>query len=273
MSLPEEPSPSLAAGLRPPWGPHTIAGDETLPIKVGPLRLWFRFRNGEVWIAGAPKEAGVREVVESPGDEHWGRWAAGENARTVRLVPVFPDRPIVVEPELNFRLLRQAEARVYVRVALWVRVEVGDTGVTLLEIPTIRMSDTWFGGFIDGELCYWLPTTARRQIGPEHFEPHLAVCPLQLANHSAGELNVEKITLRVPHLSIFARDGGGFWADVARVRYEGDELGSSIDMTGEPPSDALAATLVTRPRIPIQRNFRTRTFARLKAISGLGTTY
>ncbi|MEX0979513.1 MAG: hypothetical protein WDZ89_00365 [Gemmatimonadota bacterium] len=272
MSQPAASPPATSDPRLPaPWGTHDIDAERTLPIRLGPLALWFRYRNSEIWIASAPAGDGFAVASQPPDAEQWVRWAVPAGSRTVRLVPVFPDRPIVVEPELSFRLLRHADARVYVRVTLWVRIELGDTGVTLLEIPIQRMSDTWFGGFVDGELCYWHPTTARREVCDELFHPHLAVCPLQLSNQSSGELNVQKIALRVAHLSLFVTGSGGFWADDTRVRYEGDELGSSVDMSGRPPDEAGNATLVTRPRLPIQRSFRTRTFARLKAFSGLGS--
>ncbi len=133
----------------------------------------------------------------------------------------------------------------------------------------ITLSDTWFGTLTDGELCYWLPTQARRSVTPEIFEPYLAICPLQLENRSHGDLDVIKIALRVSHLSIF-QDEGRLWADGTRVRYRGDEEGSDIDMQRRAPDEAPGAELVMPPRTPVSRGLRTRTFARLKALSGLG---
>lgn len=267
MSRPDPPATGPA--LPDPWGVHLLEDGCTCPIRIGSLALWLRSRNGEIWIANdQPGAEGI--APEPPDDERWARWAVPGGSNTVRLVPIFPDRPIVVEPELTFRLLRHAEARVYIRVPLWVRIEFGDPAATLVEMPISPSSDTWFGTLDDGELCYWHATTARRTVEADLFEPHLAVCPLQLSNQASMELNVQTIALRVVHLSLFVSDSGGFWADETRVRYEGDELGSSIDNTGRAPSEASGALLVTQPRIPIQRNLRTRTFARLKALSGLG---
>ena len=260
-------SPAGGETLFRPWGEYTIEGSGTLAVRVGPLSLWFRVRGNEIWIAHTATGEGAPEPKD---EEAWTRWAAVENPRTVRLLPVFPDRPVVVEPELKFKLLTQAQARIFVRVPLWVRVEVGNPGVTLIELPTLEMSDTWFGGFMDGELCYWLPTTARREVTPELFQDHLALCPIQLVNQSIAILNVEKIALRVVHLSLFSSDGG-FWADETRVRYQGDEEGSQIDMSGRAPAEAVSASLTTRPRVTRLKTFGTRTFARLRALSGFGS--
>nr|NIP60435.1 hypothetical protein [Gemmatimonadota bacterium]NIR80852.1 hypothetical protein [Gemmatimonadota bacterium]NIT89671.1 hypothetical protein [Gemmatimonadota bacterium]NIU33451.1 hypothetical protein [Gemmatimonadota bacterium]NIU37737.1 hypothetical protein [Gemmatimonadota bacterium] len=160
--------------------------------------------------------------------------------------------------------------RIYVRVPLWVRVELhGGATMRLTEIPSVILSDTWFGDFMEGELCYFQPTTARREVRPEHFDDHLAVCPILLSNRSQDPLAVEKLALRVAHLSIFRR-GRELWADETRVRYRGDEAGSEIRSAHSPPSEAPDATLLTPPRTPADRGFRARTFSRLKGLSGLG---
>lgn len=260
-----------------PWGPHPLPpGDEVRVVRVGPLTLRVRHQTDEVWLAhrsGGWDEPDEPEADEEPGSseaDDWTRWPVPADTGQVILTPGFPDRPVVVEPELSFRLIRGARARIYIRVPLWVKVQLpGKEPVTLREIPTVVLSDTWWGGFTEGELCYWLETQARRKVGPEDFESHLAICPLQLVNRSDGDLNVEKLALRVAHLSIF-RGGGSYWADETRVRYQGEDEGSEIDMTGKAPEEAPEAVRVSGPRTPLDRGLRARTFARLKALPGFG---
>lgn len=261
--------PSLAV----PWGTHRIPPDETLTIRVGPLVLWARAPEGEMWLAHRSGDwtRSAKEPAREPSSEHedWVRWPVPEGTDRISLSPIFPPRSVVAEPELSFRLLPRAGARVFVRVPLWVRVEIAGPR-HLTEIPSVVLSDTWWGSFTDGELCYWLATTARRRVPADVFAPHLAVCPLQLSNDSDEELQVEKIALRVAHLSVFDREGR-FWADETRVRYRGADEGSHIQSSGKPPAEESEATLVAPPRTkPPARGFRALTFARLKALSGLG---
>ncbi len=257
-----------APNISRPWGEHSLSDGALVTVTIGPRTLWARERAGELWLAHA--ESAEEAPVPAPDEETWTRWALPAWDGAIRLVPMFPDRPLVVEPELPFKLLRQASARIYIRAPLWIGVEVGEPGSgAITEIPVITLSDTWFGTLTDGELCYWLPTQARRSVTPEIFEPFLAICPLQLENRSHGDLDVIKIALRVGHLSIF-QDEGRLWADGTRVRYRGDEEGSDIDMQRRAPDEAPGAELVMPPRTPVSRGLRTRTFARLKALSGLG---
>lgn len=258
--------------LPSPWGTHAIPSSETLRLELGPLVVWALARTDEIWLAHAPGDGGRGAEApprEPPADEEWTRWPVPSGTDRIALSPIFPPRPIVAEPELAFRLLPGAVARIFVRVPLWARVTVvTDEEALLTELPTIVLSDTWWGSFTEGELCYWLATTARRRVEVSSFAPHLAVCPLHLSNESGQELQVEEIALRVAHLSVFG-DAGHLWADETRVVYRGEDEGSDIDVSGRPPPEAPNAVRVATPRSPLPRGFRARTFARLRALSGL----
>lgn len=263
--------------LRPPWGTHAVPGDgEVLTIRVGPLTTWVRGRGDEVWLAHSSGDWTARSsepVTEPPPEnEAWVRWPIGRKPEAIRLTPVFPPSLLVVKPELSFRLAPGADARIYVSVPLWARVGIPDDPgrPALTELPTVALSDTWWGEFDDGELGLWLPTRARRSVGPEAFAAHRAVCPLDLSNDSGDELEVAKVALRPVHLSLFLEERG-YWSDVTRVRYRGSDEGSEIRVTGNPPQEADdRARRVSAPREPLTRGLRAQTFSRLKALSGLG---
>lgn len=260
------------AGPPRPWGEYELEEGCDHRVRIGPLHLRVRFTGGEVWLAQTRERGDDDEAGETKGDAlEWDRWSVPRGVRSLRLSPAFPDRALVARPEHAFHLVRGAEVRVFVRVPLAVRVELVDPrAVTLIEIPTVLLSDTWFGDVMDGELMYFLPTTARREIRPDHFESHLAACPLQLTNVSTVDLDVERIALRVDHLSLFVREEE-LWADESTVRYRSAEEGSDIRMSGAPPAEAPDAELVTSPRVPIARGFRARTFVRLIGLPGFGT--
>lgn len=241
------------------WGEHPVPEDEPAVLRLGPLRLRFTRVAGEIRLAW------------DRGDDDepvWTRWAPGPWSQRIRLQPAHPDRLVVVEPADEFWLLRGAEARIYVRVPLHVHVEaLGDSVRSLLRIPTQVLSDTWWGSPEEGELGYWLDTRARRRMLDDEFLEHLCICPLQLENHSRDDLLVDRIALRVAHLSVF-RDGQRLWADETRVRYLGDDAGSRIDMSGRPPSDAPEAERISPPQAPLPRGLTARTFARIRSSIG-----
>lgn len=298
-----DPSPDSMDRPPPPWGHHDLEVDGERSVRLGPLELRMKRTDQEIWLTqrrveGEPGASGPEKTdaagtnrtktIGEPTDERrapeagaglaegdepeWSRWAVPEDTTGVRLEPVFPDRALVVEPEQTFHLVRGARVRVYVRVPLWVSVGLpSPSGVGLTEIPTHILSDTWFGDFTEGELAYALPTSARRRVTPDVFAPHLAICPLSLGNDGVDQLEVEKLCLRVAHLSLFSR-GPALWSDETRVRYQGEDEQSRIHISGDVPREAPDAVRVRPPRIPLARGFRARTFARLADLSGFGAS-
>lgn len=245
----------------PPWGTYEVPDNDDLTLAVGPLTLRLRRAEGEL-------RAVITRAGEAPHQARRIRWAADDVAQ-VALSPHFPDRPLVVEPEDPFWLLRGAQARIYVRVPVWVGLDgLGTLRHELLRLPTRVASDTWWGTLEEGELCYWLSTRARRVLAEADVEPHLVICPLQLVNRSHDDLHVDKIALRVAYLSLYGA-GEGLWADETRVVYTGDAEGSRLDMAGTAPSEVPGAALISPPARHMARGFRARTFRRLRSITEL----
>jgi len=265
------PSDTSAPGLFT-WGRYRIPQGDPLRIQLGFLSVLVRKEGDELWVSHeiAPEDA--PDLADRPLGEEWSRWGASERSDEIEILPAFPDRPLVLQPEEPFHLLPGARARIFVRVPLWVRVTVpGANGATLMEIPTLTLSDTWWGTPQEGELCYWLHIMARREAPPSVFRPDRIICPLNLVNKARDELPVEKTLLRVDHLSVF-RGSNTLWSDEIRVGYKGEDEGSEIEMGGRTPPEAPGAPRLTPPRTPLAKGFSARTFARLKAFPGFGTS-
>lgn len=266
MAIDSEPD------IRGPWREHDLQGRGLVTVQVGPVRLHLEAVAGEIrvaWERSAALEGPWDEHawVQDPGELGWARWAPGPWTGRIALTPIFPDRPVVVTPADPFHLMGGAEARIYVRLPLWIQLQTVDQDGTapLVAIPTSEWSDTWWGTPEEGELCYWLQTRARRAVTEVLFLPHMVICPLDLVNRSPGELHVDKIALRVEYLSLYVQDAA-IWSDATRVRYQGEAEGSRLEMAGRAPREAPRATLLAPPRVKMARGFSARTFARLRSL-------
>lgn len=257
----------------PIWGDRPLPGrGETTRLGFGPLTIWLRVVQNELWVSWTRAGEHVEPQRDLPAEPAWSRWALQEAQTLLRILPVFPDRPLVVKPEHPFTLVRRASARIYMKVPVWVRIEAldarGGNRTLLTEIPTVALSDTWWGDFQDGELAYWLTTKGRREITPDLFRPHVVVSAVQLDNRSDDDLQVEKHALRVENLSIYEKDGR-LWAEEVRIEYNGEDEGADIRMDDVPPDEAKGAREISPARFQ-GRSLKARTFARLKALSGWG---
>lgn len=243
------------------WREITMQAGSARTLALGPLELHLARDDDEIRVATRRPDA--------EGELEWGRWAPGPafDGR-LRLAPVFPDRPVIVKPEEDFWLLRGAEARIFVRVPLWVRLETAeeDPGILITE-PTSVLSDTWWGTPAEGELGYFLETGARRRIRPEEFLEHVCVCPVQLVNASDSDFLVTHFALRPLFLGIY-RDGTRLWSNVTRVRYRGEALDSALDVDQGPPPEAEAAEVARPPARVMGRGFTARTFSRIRSSLG-----
>jgi hypothetical protein len=225
-----------------------------------------------MWIASAREEVSTEPKPALPDGASWSRWALPEGYRTLRITPVFPDRPLVVKPEHAFTLVRRASARIYMRVPAWVRIEAvegsGGRRNLLTEIPTLVLSETWWGDFRDGEMAYWLVTKGRTVVTDDLFQPHLVISAVQLDNLSGDDLTVEKHILRTEHLGLYEK-GGRLWAEEVRIAYRGEDEGTEIHMGDRPPPEADGALEISPARHQ-GKSLKARTFERLKALSGWG---
>lgn len=259
------------------WGPLALGVGEAAECALGTLNLRLRRRSEEVWMhasheasdplvaSGLSRRQGGDAFGDVPSDA-WIRWAVPAEAG-LALQPALPDRPVVVSPEQPFFLPPEGRAKVFVRIPLFVRVRTtgeASDATTLEEFPSVVLSDTWWGSFTEGEVGYWLKTRARREINPEMYAPHLAVCPFVLVNRSGQPLPVERFAVRVAYLTLFGR-GDAVWTDEVQVRYRGGHEGSEIRYTGKVPEDAGDVILLQDAREPAPRGFNARTFGRLKA--------
>lgn len=202
----------------------------------------------------------VTPPTEPPSDGIWKRWALRNGDHSTQFKPTLPDKSIMVKPESEIHLLKGSRVRTYTRVPIWILIEViGETTVPIVEIPTQVLSNTWFGGFTDGELCYWLTTSARRSMPIELIQPHHAVCIMDIRNSSDLDLNLDKICLRVERLSLF--DNGGYlWADDTVITYEGIEGDTQIRNDGVTPIEVPNAKKLNEPRHPHKRGLAERAF-------------
>lgn len=236
------------------WRSLELKTEESGKLVVGPVQIYYRHMLNEVWVA---TDRSQLEKVD-PDKLEWSRWAFRSNQIKLKIVPMMPDRQVTVRPDTPFRLTKGTSIRIYTRVPTWIAVyAIDDTLHKLVEIPTVILSKTWFGDFIDGTLSYWLSTRARRSIVSEMFQPHTVICTLNIRNESDEDLSIEKINLLAERLSIYIKDDQ-LWSDEMDVLYKGGDQHSELTVKSTAPEYASDAILVTQPRNPVKKSFAER---------------
>lgn len=253
------------------WGEYEIPLNKTISWSIGDLNIWCIQEVNELKIAYQHLCVKKRKsVLNIPEDINWNRWALSDKETKIRITPVMPDRPVVVEPENHFRLVIGMAAKIYIRVPIWVKLTaINRKSIDLIEIPSVILSNTWFGSFYEGELCYWISSGARRHVEPSLDRPYLAIIPVQLINKSEEEFLVEKLCIRVSNLSLFYSDNQ-LWTDEMKLIYKGNHSVSEIQVGGKSPEESSGGDLISVPRKPLKKAFAAQSFASLKDLPGLG---
>ena len=177
-----------------------------------------------------------------------------------------PDRPLVVRPERVIWIPPDRSARVEVSVPAWVRIRAGalESSPILCEMPTVNLSKTWFGETHSGELCYSIALPPTEAAKPEPAPPHLIACPVEIRNLSPDTLDLRRICLRVPHLSILWRRDG-LRAGRTVIRFRGHDRVSEVDYDVDLEKQRDAAERIVEARHPRDRNVVRRTFSNLRS--------
>ena len=235
-------------------------------LKIASLNFWVKKKDDEVWVATEYKSDADPDKKPSDNSNHevlkWARFACKNPAEDVTISPVFPDYPIIVSSEYPLRISSGSRIQIFTRIPVWVQVSLNKSGYVLTNMPSFKLSRTWFGNPLEGELCYWLSTKARRKLSEIDFEPYLINCPITIINKTNDDLNFEKFCFRVDRLSIFTLNDL-LWADETQIEYRGEEQNSDIAMTGKLPVNLGKGELLTKARNPVSRSFATRTFKKL----------
>jgi hypothetical protein len=246
------------------WGSRSLAENEIEYFTLGDLHLWIKYRNEEVWIAHIYKDELKRKAVSGkpPKQIEWARWAHKNIAPEIKISPVYPDKPLVVQSEYNLKVSPETRIQIFTRIPIWVRISLANNGYQLIELTTKKLSRTWFGDFTEGELCYHASTKARRDLSKVDKKPYLVSCPINIVNKSDEELTFSNFCFRVERLSMFLHDNE-LWADETEIIYQGEDLHSEIIMTGKLPEGITKRQLLTKPRRKTHKSLATRTFKRL----------
>ncbi len=241
------------------WGEFDLREAAEKVWDIVSMKIRYKLAENELWISHSYSKS---EATWSSSEQlEWSRWAIEKQNKKIQFTPIFPDRPVVIKPENNMRLAYSGRTRIYVRVPLWIRIElINSSSINILELPTVVLSNTWFGTVTAGELCYWISTGARQQIAEDHSRPYLGICPIQLINKSNQDVIVEKLCLRVDGLSLFNHNGQ-IWSDETRVTYRGATDISEIEFSGKAPKEAKNATLISKPRKQAKKGIKAKFFS------------
>lgn len=253
------------------WSIHNVSDDQIYYWKIGEANLWIRRDKNEIYISSSHDKNVVHQNTNNiPENLQWARFAIKEEPTSIELSPVMPDRPLVVKPEASFYLTGGTKRTIYIRIPVWIRISiVAKPKTKLIEIPTVILSNTWFGDLADGELCYWLSSGARSKIESDLSRPYMAICPITVQNESDDNLLVEKFVVRTENSTLFSHNSQ-IYTDEIFISFKGKDEISLITFKGKPYKELSGATKIADPRKKQSKKILAKTFDSIKGDHLLG---
>lgn len=175
------------------------------------VRLKHREISPEQEYADVSMWCGESELTK---DDNFKRYVFSNADRSLSIVPILPDRNLVVRPIHTVTLMPSQRVTFYVSASLWLRIETSDDQQVLQEMAIRELSDTWFGPSPRmGELCYASKTKAVVNQATLTRRPHRAIIPIRIKNQNHEPLTIERINLPIPHLNLYCDMNGQFWSN------------------------------------------------------------
>lgn len=253
------------------WGSFQVGEGETLSWRLGGAHVVAQNLGSEWQIAWGELEVEADEPWQMTRDEpfpsapaHLERYAFRQPSGALRVTPALADRSVVSTPRVPIFVLPEEEVTLYVGSPVWLRVEVQEPWRLIRDQPIRRPSDTWSGSTpLEGELCYASRTRATLDADrlPEYFP--WPISPVRVCNRSQTVLELEKLNLPAPYLSIFSAPRGRLWTQgVSMIREEDGEM-ARLQIDAAPPEAAGSVELLQEPRVLGEKNLLIRGFGSL----------
>lgn len=259
------------------WAPRPLPEGGGFHGRFGPLEFWLRRVETDLFLHhrrdAAEEIVCLVDSAPPPEDLKGGeRFAYDGSLSNIRAVPLLPDRSIVVRPENPLKVLSGQKTRFFVSVPLMIRLELVAPGrgdpLTVAELMTTVMSNTWFGDSMGGDLCYSLKTTAKHRLETVTRRKWRAICPVTVVNASDKSLDLQRICVQSKHLG--CHSGEAFlWTNAVEVthRSEKDEL--DVRFAREPPDFEKIGRRLSEPREPVRKSFLRRGLSGFRLFSNM----
>jgi len=256
------------------WGETEIQHDKCLQLFCGDLQLEILPKQNE-WLVQyqLSKELTVFKVelayISDSDDsiefENKQRFVSSALPDHVILQPALADRAITCKPKVTVSLFPKQQISLFVGLPLWLQLHMDGIETAILDIPTVRISDSWFGpDSRRGVICYASTNNEQLDLKPTINHGTRATLEVSVKNNSDQILSLDKVSIPVPNLALYVDKEGKFCTRRVSLTREQDENASlAIDdvmSCGLADSDV---TLVTKAREDIGRSKITKALSAL----------
>jgi hypothetical protein len=230
---------------------HQIMPGESRILSSGNFSLGVK-REKEGWILLYPDYFTKNEGINP--DFSQGEYFQTGKSNSLILTPALPDKPLVFKGS-QLHVSPGQRLTFFLKIPLTLQVYFSKIlpGNMMKELPTRRLSDSWFGDPFNGEPAFLLGSEFSRFMDITDTSFFDAVCPVTIFNNSSIVLEVERLIIRVENLTLYQKDNKMITSQVA-IEYKGKEVISSVGYHSSKLYHGEKAEIIARPRNEASKN-------------------
>ena len=236
--------------IHPIFGKHQIMPGESRIFSAGDFSFGVQ-REKEGWIILYPEKLGSEK--DNP-DFSEGEYFQTGKSNALVIAPALPEKPLVFKgSQLHVSPDQKLTFYLSIPVTVQIYFSKAQPGNLMKELPTQRLSDSWFGEPYDGEPALLLGSEFFRAQNDTNPSLYDAVCPVTIFNNSSGMLEVERLIIRADNQTLYKAEDKLITSQVA-IEYKGKDVISSVSYHFSKTLHGEKAEMIARPRNESSKN-------------------
>jgi hypothetical protein len=252
------------------WGTKTIMLGHVLQLACADLRVEIRHKTNEWLIQHELNRQNQISEANEQLETNWElknkqRIASTTLPKEVSVLPALADRAIICRPKVTVTLLPKQQISLFVGLPLWLQLHINNNPVAILDIPTVRISDSWFGPDTRrGVICYATKDDEQLDLTPNSTAHSRATMEIRVINESDEPLSLDKVSIPAPNLGLYVDKKGSLVTRRVTLTREQDENASlTIDDVLSCGLHESEVSLLCKPREDIGKNKITKALSAL----------
>lgn len=188
------------------------------------------------------------------------RFIHSHNHDKLQFRPRLANKSIVAKPYMPVFLPSEQTVTVYISTPVWLAIFLDDQKQPLLEVPTFKLSDTWFGPKPHiGELCYSSRFSGRIDLSALPKRASRIITPVKITNNGADNLKLEKISIPCDYLAVYLNENNELWTPTLSILREVDKNKTQVTIEKSLHPSLENAKRVGEPRVADQSRLLSKT--------------
>lgn len=222
-------------------------------------------REKEGWFVetadGTEREKKLTEKITAGGE-----YFQTGKPNSVVIAPALPGKPLVFKgSQLHISSGRRLSFFLKIPMTLQIYASKPLPESLMKEIPSKRLSDTWFGEPDNGEAAFAFGSEYFLDFDTLQTSPLEAVCPVTVINNSPATLEIQRLIIRVENLTLYKNQEKKV-TSVMQVEFKGQDVPVSAEYRYSKIYNGENQEIIAKPRNTSGKNLLKMNFHFIKNI-------